>query len=131
MSQQQQMPHNDVSALVARVTSVEFHVESAEKNIGELRSLLANYVPARENDLKLQSIQETVKRIEADVIGAKSQLTEMNTKLAAQERASQQRDTEQRESQDKLQIRVLWGIVSTIIVILSGILIGYATHLFH
>lgn len=131
MAQQQQMPHNDVSALVARVTSVEFHVESAEKNIEQLRSLLANYVPAGENNLKLQSIQETVKRIEADVIGAKAQLTEMNTKLAAQERASQQRDTEQRESQDKLQIRVLWGIVATIITILSGILIGYATHLLH
>lgn len=128
---QSHMPHNDISTLVARVTSVEFHVDSAEKNIEQLRSLLANYVPARENDLKLQSIQETVKRIETDVIGAKSQLTEMNTKLAAQERASQQRDVEQRESQDKLQIRVLWGIVSTIIVILSGILIGYATHFFH
>lgn len=131
MSQQQQMPHNDISTLVARVTSVEFHVESAEKNIVELRSLLANYVRAPENELKLQSIQDTVKRIENDVIGAKAQLTEMNTKLAAQERASQQRDTDQQKSQDKLQIQVLWGIVSTVIVILSGILIGYVTHFFH
>lgn len=127
----QQQSSQDIAALTHRITTVEFHVENAEKELEQLRSLLANYVPARENDLKLQSIQETVKRIESDVISAKNQLTELNAKLAAQEAEARQRDAQQRESQDKLQIRVLWGIVATIITIASGVLIGYLTHFIH
>lgn len=126
-----QQQSQDFSSLSSRITAVEFHVESAEKNIEQLRSLLANYVRTPEYELKVQSIKEAVQRIEADVNGAKTQLMEINAKLATQEAESQKRDAAQRESQDKLQIRVLWWIVATIISIASAVLIGYLTHIFH
>lgn len=113
------------------LTALTFKVETIEHEVSRLRDQLQSYVPARENDLKLQSIQDTVKRIEADVGKAKEQLLEMNGKLTKQEQESQARDAQQREAQDKLQIRVLWGIVSTVLAVLVGVLIAYLTHLIH
>ena len=39
--------------------------------------------------------------------------------------------TKQREEHDKIQIKVLWFVVSSTLAILSAILVGYITHLFH
>jgi hypothetical protein len=95
-----------------------YRLDGLEKDIERLNMQLSNYVPVRENELKLQSIQDIVKRIEAEITGAKLQLTDINKQL-----------DKQRESQDKLQIRMLYGIVATIVTVLSGILIGYITHI--
>lgn len=97
-----------------------YRLDQAEKDIAQVKSQLSLYVPARENDLRLQSIQETVRRIEADVIATKQQVTDLGIKLG-----------EQREAQDKLQIRALWGTVAFILSTASLIVAGYITHLFH
>ncbi len=109
----QQQSHDSLPNLLYRL-------EAAEKDIAQVKVQRGLYVPARENELRLQSIQEAVRRIESDVSESKKQLTDMTVKLAAQ-----------RESQDKLQIRVLWGAVSLILGTASLIVAGYATHLFH
>ncbi len=97
-----------------------YRVETVEKDIAQVKAQLNQYVPMRENDLRLQSISETVRRIEVEVSDTKKQITEMSTKLAAQ-----------RESQDKLQIRVLWGAISLVLGTSSLIVAGYVTHFFH
>lgn len=114
----------DISAIILRV-------ERTEQDIKDVRTQLQSYVPIRENDLRLQSISETVHRIEADVAKIKDQLTDMNSKLTAQEKEARQRDVDQEKSQAQLQIRVLWGVVAGVITVGSGILIAYVTHFFH
>lgn len=94
-----------------------YRLDGLEKDIERLNMQLSNYVPVRENELKLQSIQDIVKRIESEITGAKLQLTDINKQL-----------DKQRESQDKLQIRMLYGVVATVVTVLSGVLIGYITH---
>ncbi len=98
--------------------------------VQQLRDQLSQYVPAKENELQLRSIRETVERIEREVSNAKNQLTDLNTKLAVSEVEAQKRDSAQKESQDKLQIRVLGGIVSIFVAILLSIIAAYATHIF-
>lgn len=78
----------------------------------QLHTQLQLYVPVRENELQLQAIKSTVERIEDDVRSTKLQVSEM------------------RDEQDKLQIRVLLGLVTTIVTILSGILIAFVSHFF-
>ncbi len=115
----------------ADLTAIQYRLEAVERDVKRVSDQLSTYVPARENDLKLQSIQETVKRIEQDVIKAKDELVTLNNKLTQQERDSQERDTQQREERDKLQIRVLWFIVSSVIAVALAVLVAYLTHLIH
>jgi chromosome segregation ATPase len=98
-----------------------FRIGALEQSMKELQAQLRSYVPLRENDLQLETIKNTVGRMEQDLADAKRQLVELNSKLATQA-------ADLRESQDKLQIRVLWFIVSTIILILVGVLVGVLTH---
>jgi septal ring factor EnvC (AmiA/AmiB activator) len=99
---------------------LSYKIEALERIVGELRHQLQNYVLAREHDLQLKLIQDTVERIEKEVSAAKTELSTLNTKLG-----------EQRESQDKLQIKVLWIIVAFILTILSGVAVAFFTHLLH
>lgn len=116
----QQQPENTIA----------YRVDIIEREVAALKLQLERYVPVRENELQLKSIRDTVERIERDVQEAKRQIGDVNTKLVTQETESQRRDNAQRESQSALQIRVLWFIVSTVIVILTGVLVAYATHTF-
>lgn len=109
---------------------VLFRLDSAEKNLEKINTQLNNYVLVRENALTQQNIQETVRRIESDVLAAKQKLTEMNDRLVDQELTNQRRESDQRESQDKLQIRVLYGAIALFITIMSGILINYLSQRF-
>lgn len=111
--------------------TLTFRIEILERMVQQLRDQLSQYVPAKENELQLRSIRETVERIEREVSNAKNQLTDLNTKLAVSEVEAQKRDAAQKESQDKLQIRVLGGIVSIFIAILLSIIGAYAAHLLH
>jgi hypothetical protein len=113
------------------VATLLYRVEVMEKDIGYLKSQLNLYEPTRENDLKLSRINDTVGRIETELSKVKDRLEGMNTRMVTQEKEYRDRDDAQRASQDKLQIRVLWGIVSTVIAILSAVLIGYLTHIIH
>lgn len=97
----QQLPQPDMSALSYRITSLEQHVQ-------QLQVELRTYVPARENDLQLQSIRSTVERIETDVKEAKKQVSDLADK------------------QDSILISVLRYVVVTVV----GVIITVATALF-
>lgn len=94
-------------------STVAYRLQQLELQVQQLHTQLALYVPVRENELQLQSIRATVERIEKDVSTTKDQIGEM------------------KDAQDKLQIRVLLGIVTTVVTIFSGILIAYGAHLIH
>ncbi len=117
---QQQPTPQDQSTLIYRI-------EILERLFHDLQTQLQQYVRASENNLHLQAIKETVLRIEQELGLAKNQLTDLNAKLVTSEAEAQKRDAAQRESQDKLQIRVLWGAISVIITILSLVIVGYLT----
>lgn len=121
----------DKASLPPDMTGLLIRVNAVEQQVQQVQTQLQQYVPASVNDLQLQSIRSSVDRIERDVSDMKHQLTDMNTKLATQEAEAQKRDAAQRESQDKLQIRVLWFIVSAVITVLMALLIAYLTHLIH
>lgn len=110
-------------------SSLSYRLDGIEKQIGVLQNQLQHYVPVRENELQLRSIQDSVRDVKSDVAEIRKTITEMAQKMVEQENAARERDNAQRESQDKLQIRVLWFIVSSAILILSGVLIGFFTHL--
>jgi len=103
----QQQPAPDMSTLSYRIVSLEQHVQ-------QLQTELRTYVPARENELQLQSIRSTVERIESDVKQAKQQVTELANK------------------QDSILISVLRYVVVTIVGIIvtvaTGLLIYFLTH---
>lgn len=115
--------HQDLSMLAFRLDSLE---KRLEKDVERLNMQLSNYVPVRENDLKLQSIQDIVKRIETEITDSKQQMIDINKKLDTQRESIDK----QPESQDKIQIRMLVAVVGTVATVLSGVLIGYITHLF-
>lgn len=110
---QQQHPP-DLSTLTFRITSLEQHVQ-------QLQAELRTYVPARENELQLQSIRSTVERIERDVQEARKQVTDLNTKIE-----------DQNKEQDKVQIDVLkWvlgTIVTIVVLVITGVAVYYLTH---
>ena len=120
--QQQQQPDN--------LSGLLYRIESVERDIVGLRQQLNLYEPTRENEFKLQSIKDTTLRIETELNKVKEKIESINARMVMAERETQERDAKQRESMDKIQIRVLWGIVSTVIAILSAVLIGYLTHFF-
>lgn len=92
------------------LSTVLYRLSTLEQQVIQLHNQLQMYVPVRENELQLQAIQSSVERIEDDVRDTKTQVGKM------------------REAQDKLQIRVLLGIVTTVVTILSGVLIAFITH---
>jgi DNA repair exonuclease SbcCD ATPase subunit len=97
-----------------------YKLSQVDQDVERLREQLRLYVTARENELQLRSIQDSVSRIERDMSETKKQIGEVDTKLAAQQQAL-----------DQLQIKVLWGLVSVILSVLTAIFIGYVTHFFH
>lgn len=106
-------PQQDQSVLSYKLNQVEQEVE-------RLREQLRLYVTTRENELQLRSIQDAVSRIERDIGETKKQVSEVDTKLIAQ-----------REVLDRLQIKVLWGVVSVVLSVLTALFIAYITHFFH
>ena len=106
-------------------------VETLERDLKKLGEQLQTYVPARENDIRLQSIQDSVKRTESDVSKIKDQLSDLYTKLTNQDQASQVRDNSRRAAQDRLQIKYLTGIIAFFFTILAGLLVAFLTHLIH
>lgn len=110
--------------------TLTYRIESIEREVTGLKQQLERYVPARENDLQLQSIRSTVERIERDVQDARKQVTDLGTKLVTQQTESERRDTAQRESQASLQIKVLIWFVSIVVTVLLSVLIAFLTGLF-
>jgi len=103
---QPQQPQPDMAMLSYRITSLETHVQ-------QLQTELRTYVPARENEIQLQSIRSTVERIEGDVKEARKQVTGLNDKLETQVK-----------EQDKMQISALAKALIIILGILGSVLTG-------
>jgi uncharacterized protein (DUF3084 family) len=106
------------------LSTINFRLDSLEKELIEVKKQLGMYVPLRENDLQLKIIRETVDRVE-------KQLASLDEKILAQEFEMQKREAAAQRRQASLQIKILWGTVSTIIGLLTSVLVGYITHLFH
>jgi conjugal transfer/entry exclusion protein len=105
MAQQGQQSPQDFSTMLYRLNALE-------QQVGQLHNQLQLYVPMRENELQLSAIKSTVERIENDVRSTKVQVGEM------------------KDAQDKLQIRVLLGIVTTVATLFGSILVAYISHFF-
>lgn len=108
-----------------------YRIGFIEKDLVNIKQQLQYYVSSKENDLQLKSIQVTVDRIESDLQEARKRVDQVNDQLVIQEINIQKQSADARDSQSKLQIRVLWGTVSTILTILTSVFIGYVTHLIH
>lgn len=105
------------------IATILYRVEALERQNKDLTTQLDRYVLARENDLRLQTIQASMARMENDVSDTKKQLIDLNVRLSSQK-------AEQQDAQNKLLIKVLWGAVSLVIVTLLTILTSYITHFF-
>jgi hypothetical protein len=117
--------------VINQLSEHKYQLASIEHDFSDMKQKLHYYVSVKENDLQLKGIQTTVDRIEQDVQEAKKHIVEVNALLTVQEMDIQKQNAALRENQAALQIRVLWGTVSTIITILTSILIGYLTHIIH
>ncbi len=105
------------------IMSVDFRFTVLGKELDDIKKRLDMYVPLRENDLQLRVIHETVERTE-------KQLASLSEKILAQELELQRREASAQRSQANLQIKILWGTISTIIGLMISVLVGYITHLF-
>jgi hypothetical protein len=114
--------HNDLSNIVYRI-------ESVEKDIVALRQQLTLYEPTRENDLKLQIIKDTTLRIETELGKVKEKVESINVRMIAQENDIVKSYTKTKEASDKLQIRILWYVVSGILGLGGAVLVGFLTHI--
>lgn len=116
--QQSPPPQNQPNSHVLALT---YRVQAMEQEVRSIKAQINGVVTQRENELQLRPIRDTVERIE-------KKLADMEKASNEQREALEKRITEQGNSQDKLQIRVLWGIVSTGIVILTSVLVAFLTH---
>ena len=113
------------------VAMLSYRVDQMERDMTLLEAKFTDYARVSEYDLRLQSIAETIKRIEASTNTAIIEISDMNKKLAAQDTEAQKRDAAQKASIDRLLIRILWGFVCLIISIPVSLIIGYLTHVVH
>ena len=118
--QQQPVPQDQATLI--------YRIEALERLFHDLQQQLQQYVRASENNVHLQSIRDTVERIERELGLAKQQLTKSNDEMVKEFATL-------REEQNKVQIRTLaWivGSVATFIsLVLVGVLIAYVTHILH
>lgn len=98
-----------------------YRITALEEQIKRLQEQLKFYVPARENELQLQNIQNSVTRIERDVI-------DMKAKQQALEKEARDREEQQQKEQASLQIKTLIGIVGFVITVIGGVITAYLTH---
>lgn len=86
------------------LSTISYRLDAVEKQIAHL-------VPEKENDLRFQAMVDTVERIEKQIAAMKEAQDKFKSDV------------------DKLQIRVLAGILTTIVGIAGYILINYLNHL--
>lgn len=114
--------------------TLSYRLDGVEKQLSNLQGQLQQYVPQRENELRLQSIQGSVMDIKGDVAEIRKQINDMSQKMIDQEAAAQKRDNAQRETIDKKQIRDLRYFVTSVIgvflTVLAALIIYYVTN-FH
>jgi hypothetical protein len=112
----------------ASLESIRYRLTALEKDFDKFKEQLQSYDTIRENDLKMQRVNDTASRIETEVHVVSDRLEEMNTRMLLKEGESKERDIQGSAAQANLQIKVLVSILSTVIVIVSGLLVFYLTH---
>lgn len=118
------MPEQDTVSILA------FRIESLERSITQLSSQLSSYVPAREHDLRIQPIMDTVNGMKSDIQVVHAQVEETRSQQNTLREELRTTKDELREAQDKLQIRILTTVVTIIVTVVTSIFIGYITHFF-
>lgn len=105
-----------------------YRIEALERLFHDLQQQLQQYVRSSENNLHLQAIRDTCERIERELGLAKQQITKSSDEMV-KEFASL------REEQNKLQVKTLTYIVTTIVTIvglvLVGVVVAYLTGTLH
>jgi len=114
-----------ITSLLLRINTIEQQIQQLQLQLVQVQQ---QYVLTNINDLHLQGIRGTAERIETDIKDLKISLLDVGQKLAAQVTVGQKRESNAQQGQDELKIRVLWGIVSTVITVLVALLIAYITH---
>lgn len=108
--------------------TLTYRVDMLERRVQQLQS-------TAENEIQLRTIRDDIKDIKDEVRSTRDQLASMNDKIVLQDVASQNRDAELREALNQLQIRVLTYFAVTvcgaIIIVLTGFIVAYWTHLLH
>jgi cation transport ATPase len=117
--------------LLIRINSIEQQIKQWQQQVQQLQQAQSQFVLTNVNDLHLLSIKSSADRIEDDIRDLKAQFADLSEQLSAQGTDAQNRETKQQQDQDQLKIRILWGIVSTIIGFLLALLVAYLTHFFH
>jgi len=122
-----------------QISALAYRLEVAERDLKRFGDQMQGLVVARENDLRIQSMQADVKRVEEEVKEIKKQLSDLGKQLADQERAAQQRaadqekaaqqrDSELKQSQADLQLRFFYAVSGLIGAIIVALFIYYFTH---
>lgn len=99
----------------------------------QLRTFEQGYVPSRENDMQLNVIRDSVRRMETDIDVMQKLLSKLEEMVRNQEIAARERDTAQRESLTKLinelrtdfnrwQMRMIIAVLSPIGIAVLGLL---------
>jgi hypothetical protein len=103
------------------LVALQFQVKMLEHDMQSIQAQLGSYVPKSINDLNLKAILETLQRMGHEIAEIRTQLKEMKETMDT-------RDREQRESQDKLQIRAMWGAIAFGLSVIGGVLVIYFGH---
>lgn len=122
-----------------QISAIAYRLDAAERELKRFGDQMQGLVSARENDLRIQSMQADVKRVEEEVREMKKQLSDLGKQLADQERAAQQRaadqersaqqrDAELKQSQSDLQLRFFYAVSGLVGAIIVALLIYYFTH---
>lgn len=112
----------------AHTAMMNYRINALEQAVKALGAQLQSYVPRAENDLILRGIRDAMERIEKKLNEMEKASTDQREALEKKIVEQEKKIVEQGNSQDKLQIRVLWGIVSTGIFILTSVLVAFLTH---
>lgn len=122
-----------------QISAIAYRLDAAERELKRFGDQMQGLVSARENDLRIQSMQADVKRVEEEVREMKRQLSDLGKQLtdqersaqqraADQERSAQQRDAELKQSQSDLQLRFFYAVSGLVGAIIVALLIYYFTH---
>jgi hypothetical protein len=101
-----------------------YRISTLEQQFKDVQVQLKLYVPASENALRLQFIQDLLSRMERDVV-------EMKAKQEKQDEDARKRYEDQEKKTSAVQIRFLVSVISTIVLAAVSVFTAYAGHLFH
>lgn len=120
---QEQQP-GSLTTILYRLAIIEDDFKQYKQ---QLQDQLKAYDTSREGDLKLQVLNDTGLRIESGLRDVRAGMDEMSRSIITKEGESKQRDSAIWTAQDKLQIKVLLFILTTVVSLVGSLLIYYIT----